>query len=357
MRKVKELKYTQVYKTCDLRQLKFKTTEDLTPCKDYIGQDRAINAVNFGLGMEFRGYNLYLSGPPGVGKTTTIETILSSIAKDKPSPTDWCYVFNFQDLDEPRAIELPKGKGKVFKKDMEDFLQDLKMDIPRAFESKEFEEQKQNTMNEFQREKTNLFEELQKKAAETEMQVQFSPTGIITIPLMEGKPVTQENYNSLDEETREKIKTRKEKIDIEVAEALKIARKIEKEAAEKVKELEKKVALFSVRDLIDNIREKYKTYPQIIDYFDQLQKHILENIDNFLPAKDAQPGLPMQMPMRMPQQEQTFTEYKVNVFVDNSNSEGAPVIFETNPTYTNLFGTIEKEAKFGALVTDFTMIR
>ena len=231
MRKVKELKYTQVYKTCDLRQLKFKTTEDLTPCTDYIGQERAIEAIHFGLGMEFRGYNLYLSGPAGVGKTTTIETILSSIAKDKPSPTDWCYVFNFQDLDEARAIELPKGKGKEFRNDMEDFLQDLKMDIPRAFESKEFEEQKQNTMNEFQREKTNLFEELQKKAAETEMQVQFSPTGIITIPLMEGKPVTQENYNSLDEETREKIKTRKEKIDIEVAEALKIARKIEKEAA------------------------------------------------------------------------------------------------------------------------------
>ncbi len=357
MRKVKELKYTQVYRTCDLRQLKFKTTEDLTPCTDYIGQGRAIDAVNFGLGMEFRGYNLYLSGPPGVGKTTTIETILSSIAKDKPSPTDWCYVFNFRVPKEPKAIELPKGKGKELKNDMEDFLHELKINIPKAFESNEFEEQKQNTLNQFQREKNNLFEELQKKAAETEMQVQFSPTGIITIPLMEGKPVTQENYNSLDEEIRNKLKASKERIDIEVAEVLKIARKLDRDAGEKVKELEKEVALFSVRDLIDSIREKYQTYTQVIDYFDQLQKHILENIDNFLPAKGAQPGLPMQMPMRMPQQEQSFTEYKVNVFVDNSNSEGAPVIFETNPTYTNLFGTIEKEAKFGTLVTDFTMIR
>jgi len=355
MRKVKELKHTQVYRSCDLRSLKFKTTEDLTPCRDYIGQKRAVEAINFGLGMEFRGYNLYLAGPPGVGKTTTIETILSSVAKDKPSPPDWCYVFNFQDPNEPKAIELPKGKGKEFRNDMEDFLHDLRMDIPRAFESKEFEEQRQNTMNEFQREKTNLFEELQKKAAETQMQVQFSPTGIITIPLIEGKPVTQENYNSLDEETREKIKARKEKIDIEVAEALKIARKIEKKAAEKVKELEKKVALFSVRDLIESIREKYKTYPQVIDYFDQIQKHILENIDNFLPARGAPAGV--LMPFSMPQQEPAFTEYKVNVFTDNSNTEGAPVIFETHPTYNNLFGTIEKEARFGALVTDFTMIR
>ena len=318
MRKVKELKPAQVYKTCDLKSLKFKTTDELTPCTDYIGQERAVEAIHFGLGMEFSGYNLYLSGPMGVGKTTTIENILASIAKDKPNPPDWCYVFNFNDPNEPRAIELPKGKGKELREDMEDFLQDLKMDIPRAFESKEFEEQKQNTMSKVQKKKNNLFDELQKKAKESGIQVQFSPTGIMTIPLVEGKPATQETYNSLDEKTRESIKARKEKVDIEVAEILKIARKLEKEAGDKVKELEKKVALFSVKGLIDSIREKYKAYAEVIDYFDQLQKHILENIDNFLPAKGAPAGaggpIGAPMPFRMPLQEPTFTEYKVNVF-------------------------------------------
>lgn len=357
MRKVKELKHSQVYKTCDLRHLKFKTTDDLTPCTDYIGQKRAIDAIHFGLGMEFRGYNLYLSGPTGVGKTTTIETILSSIARNQPSPTDWCYVFNFEAPNEARAIELPNGKGKEFKTDMDEFLEELKVDIPKAFESNEFEEEKQSTLNAVQKEKNNLFEAVQKRALESEIQVQFSPTGIVTVPLIEGEAVNQENYNSLDEKTKEQIKAKKEKIDLEVAEMLKTARKLEKEAAEKVKELEKKVALFSVRDLIDSIREKYKNYPQIIDYIDQVQKHVLENIEHFLPQKVPQAGLPMQMPARMPQQEPSFIEYRVNVFVDNSNTNGAPVIFETNPTYTNLFGTIEKEAKFGALVTDFTMIR
>lgn len=359
MRKVKELKPAQVYKTCNLKSLKFRTTDDLTPCTDYIGQERAVQSIHFGLGMEFSGYNIYLGGPTGVGKTTIIDNILKSIAKDKPKPPDWCYVFNFQDPDEPRSIELPTGKGKEFKSDMEDFLQDLQMDIPRAFESKEFEEQKQDTMNTIHREKNNLFEALQKNAKDSGIQVQFSPTGIITIPLVNGQPVTPENYNTLDDETKEEIKVRKEKVDLEVAEVLKTARKLEREASDKVKELEKKVALFSVRDLIDIIREKYKAYPQIIDYFDQLQKHILENIDHFLPPKQGPVGSPVAAPMpyRMPQQEPPFTEYKVNVFIDNSNTQGAPVIFETHPTYSNLFGSIEKEARFGALVTDFTMIR
>ncbi len=355
MRKVQELKPAQAYKVCDLSTLGFKTTDELPPCTDFIGQNRAVDAIHFGLGIEYAGYNLYLSGPTGVGKTTTIERILSTVAKDKPTPHDWCYVYNFRDANEPKAIELPQGKGKVFKKDMDDFLNVLKTDIPRAFESKEFEEQKQSILNEFQKQKNILYDKLQKTAGESNIQVQFSPTGIITIPLIEGKPVTQENYNALDEATKEEIKKKKEKIDIKVAESLKDARKLDQEAMDKVKELEKKVALFSVRDLIDNLREKYKSHPKVIDHFDQIQKHILENIDNFLPSKNMPQG--GMMPFSMPKQEPMFTEYKVNVFIDNSDTQGAPIIFEAHPTYINLFGSIEKEARFGALVTDFTMIR
>ncbi len=356
MRKVNELKHTQVYKKCDLSKLGFKTTDDLVSCREFIGQKRAVEAINFGLGMDFGGYNIYIAGPTGVGKTTAIEYILSTVAKDKPTPSDWCFVYNFAEPNEPRAIELPTGKGKDFQTDMEEFLQILQTTIPTAFERTDVEDQKQNYMNDFQREKTRLFEELQSKAAAKEIQIQFSPTGIITIPLIGGKPVTQENYNSLTEEIKEKIKQSKEELDNEVAAVLKEVRALEKQAMDKVKELEKRVALFAVRDLIDTLRETYKTYPQVIDHFDMLQKHILEHIDNFLPDKTPPPG-GAPFPYKIPKQDPQFVEYKVNVFIDNSRTEGAPVIFESHPTYVNLFGTIEREAKFGALVTDFTMIR
>jgi lon-related putative ATP-dependent protease len=357
MRKVQELKASQIYRFCDLSQLNFKTTEDLPPCVDFIGQKRAVESIEFGIGMDYSEYNIFLVGPTGVGKSTTIETILAKVAKTKSTPKDWCYVYNFIDPNEPKAIELPTGKGKLFKKDMDDFLQILKTDIPRAFESKEFEEQRQNLMNEYQRKKNALFEELQKKAAENKIQIQFSPTGIITIPLIEGKPITQEQYNALDDAVKEAINNQKESIDILVADAMKTSRRMDNEAGERLKELERRVALFAVRGLIENLSDKYQTFPEIIDYFDHVQKHILENIDNFLPDKNTQAaGMPF--PFRMPaQQPPTFTEYKVNVFIDNSLTEGAPVIFETQPTYTNLFGSIEKEARFGALFTDFTMIR
>lgn len=355
MKKVKELLPEEVYRVCDLSRLGFRTTEEIGACEEFIGQERAVEAIKFGLGMEHRGYNLYLAGPLGVGKTSAIKTILSKTAKNKPTPLDWCYVYNFSNPNEPKAISFPTGLGKGFKKDMEGLLEMLMINTPKAFESKEYEEEKQRVINESQRVKGLIFDELQKKASDEGMQIQFTPTGIITIPIFNGKPITQEDYNKLDELNKEEVRKKKEKIDAEVAEVFKKVRKLEKEAMDKVKELEKKVALFVVRDLIEGIREKYNTYPDVIDYLDMMQKHILENIDNFLQDKGVEGGQPM--PFMPPQQKPTFTEYQVNVFIDNSNSEGAPVIFETHPTYTNLFGSIEREVRYGVLFTDLTMIR
>lgn len=355
MKKPYELSPDNVYHKYDLGDLNFKTTDDLEACMEFVGQERSLRSIHFGLGMEHAGYNLFLVGPPGVGKKSVIKKVLSEIANTKHSPPDWCFVYNFNDPSGPKAISFPTGMGKVFKKDIEELLETIKLNIPKAFETKEYEEEKQAIFKRYQREKDDVFDELNKRAADEEVQLQFTPTGIISIPLFRGSPLSQEEYNKINDQQREELRAKKERIEEEVAKALKKIRKIDKEASEKVKELENKVALFAVRDLLESIREKYKSHTDVIDYFDMMQKHKLENIETFLPERRGEDfgGFPF----IGAQQKPTFTEYKANVFIDNSRTSGAPVIFETNPTYTNLFGSIEKESRFGLLVTDFTMIR
>lgn len=351
---MRELKHTEVYKKCDLSFMKFKTTEEIGTCEEFIGQDRAVKALIFGFGMTHRGYNIYVTGKSGVGKTSAVKKMLADVSKGKPTPCDWCYVHNFIDASEPKTLSLPTGKGKDLKRDMEEFIEILRDNIPKAFEKKEYEEEKQKVTNELQKNKNKLFDELQKFANEEQMQLQFAPTGIVTIPIVGGKPITQEDYNRLDDSYKEIIRNRKEKVEIEISKALKAVRKIEQAYMNEVKELEKKVALFVVRDLVENISEKYTDYLQVVDYLDMVQKHILESIDKFLPERGS--NVPTGLPMNIPKPEPTFAEYRVNVIIDNSNTKGAPVFFESHPTYNNLFGSIEREARFGTLITDFTMI-
>ncbi len=344
----------QVHKPYDLSFLNIETTEEIEPCQECVGQERALSAISLALGVNQTGYNLYLCGPRGVGKTSTIKAILEQISKTKPTPPDWCYVHNFLDPNSPKAISLATGQGKVFKRDMEQLVETLQREIPKAFEGKEYEEEKQKLINQAQKEKAELFESLQQRAAEKQIQLQFSPTGVITVPLYQGKPLTQEEYMRLSDEEKEDIKKRKEELDEDVNEVFKKARQIDRETADKLKELEKKVALFAVSDLLDGLREKYNPYPDVIDYLHHVQRHILEHIDMFRGEKTQ---APQALPFAPPPQTPSFTEFKVNVVVDNSRTEGAPVVFETHPIYSNLFGTIEREVRFGVLTTDFTMIR
>lgn len=357
MKKVKRLKTTEIFKKSNLGFLNIRNSGELTPCKGIIGQKRALESIKLGLSIDKVGYNIYLSGQPDVGKKTVIKSLLYDIAKKKKVPDDWCYLYNFSNPKEPRAVSLPPGKGKELKKDMDQFVDLLKASIPKQFEGKDFEDEKIKLADYFNRNKEELFNQLRAFAKENDIQIQFTPTGIVTIPMVKGKPVSHEEFESLDEDTKKELKAKKDKVDNEVSETLKKTRKIDKEYLEKVSELENNVALYSVTDLMENLKEKYKDQPRIMDHLENIKTDIVSNIEKFLPKKQG-PAAILQGPgASVGDSNIPLNEYKVNVIIDNSETEGAPVVFESHPNFINLFGSIEREVRMGAMVTDFTLIR
>lgn len=357
MDKISSISHTEAFKSCDLHHLDFETTEDIEICREMLGQSRAVNSVMVALGVEKNGYNVYLSGESGLGKKTFVRSLLKDIAKDKPVPNDWCYVYNFDNPKEPIAIEMEPGKGKELKKDMQDLISILKTNIPRAFESKEFENQQNEISEKYNQKKEELFNELSEFAKSKNMQIQFTPTGVVTIPLIDNKPMTQEQYAQLSEEEKNDIQKRRKEVDSKVSEIYQQTRKIDKESAEKINELQNSVASFTVKGFIENVKDKYSDNEEIVSYLKSVHTDIVNNIDKFLPK--PQGGLAgFQQAMAMGgDYSKSLNEYEVNVFIDNSKSSHAPVIFEPHPNYINLFGTIERELVMGAMVTNFTLIR
>jgi len=358
MKRHKSLKHTEVYKKTDLRKYKFKSTKDLGLCKDRIGQNRAIDSIMFGLSIKKQGYNLFLSGSPGLGKKTLIDSILRRMAAKEKVPNDWCYVFNFDNPKEPKAISIPPGKGKQFKLDMEDFIKLLRVDIPKAFESKEFEEEKNKLSDKYSTQKEKYFKGLREFGSKNSIQVQFTPTGIATVPLVNNKPAQQQQFENLDEKTKSKLRENKKAVDSQVAITLQNVRKIDKEYMDSIKELQNQVATFTVEGQIETLIEKYKDLGNIIKQLKDIKNDIVTNIDKFLPQKNTGPAMPF-MPAQNnpPDFKRPLTEYQVNIYTDNSGTKGAPVIVESQPHYMNLFGTIEREFVMGAMVTNFTLIQ
>jgi len=351
---------------CPPESLSFETTDDVLACEEIIGQERALKAIRLGLEMDSLGYNIFVVGLVGTGRNTTIKCLLEEIDKEGKIPGDLCYMNNFKDPDQPRCICLPAGKGKAFKKDMDDLIESLKKNIPLVFESEEYQKQKRDVVEKHRERQKGMvkeFENRAKKEGFAVVQVQVGPfTRPDVVPMVAGNAIALDQLETLVDqgqfprENFEKLKGKYGELSTEMEQVLKETRKVEKTIQEELATLDKSAVSHLVEGTIGDIREKY-AHEEISTYLNEVKDSILENPSRFQPKAEvpqlAIPGLAIPAPV------DTFTEYQVNVLVDNSETKGAPVIIETSPTYRNLFGTIERglDRLGGIWKTDFTKIK
>ena len=349
----RELTMEESRKICSPDSLGFESTQSLEPAPSIIGQSRALQALQFGLGMLDSGFNIYAAGAPGTGKMTAITDFLERIAREKNTPPDWCYVHNFHDRYRPKAIKLEAGAGTQFQRDMKKFIEGIRGDMRGAFESEDFIKRRDALDRSFQERRDKLFSELNEMAQSSGFAIQQSPMGIALIPIREGKPLTEQEILALSPEEKDELNKRRDSIQGQIKEAMVQMRGWNREAKEETEKLAQEVVEFVLEGPVEELMNSYGGNSDIVEYLKEMQKDILENRELFISSPDEQEGNPFVALTRA----QALRKYEVNVLVDNSQLEGAPVIKEMNPTFNNLTGRLEKEAQFGALTSDFTMIR
>ena len=354
MARIKELSFKELKKECDPSSFKFKTTRELEPFSGTIGQARGIKAIEFGLNIDIKGYNLYLEGPTGIGKTIYAKNLLNEIAKTKPIPDDWCYIYNFDNSNEPKAISLPAGLGRQFMNDMDSFIQTIKTEIRSAFNNQDFEKEKANIQRDVEEKKIRLIEKLNKEALKQGFEIKNTSSGIYFLPMIDGKTLSEDEFNALDEKTKNDFEARSVLIQQQTIDTMTKIKDMEKKANEKMNSWQNNIALFAVTIQVNELRNKYKKFSKVQEFLKNIQKDILTNLNEFIEDEQKPMG-----PMSMPKQEaqKPWHKYKVNLFVDNGNLTGAPVIIDSNPSFYNLFGKLEYENSFGTLKTDFTLIK
>ena len=352
--KKNELSYKELKTYCDTDIFKFDTTEELTSIETGIGQDRGIKAFEFGINVDAKGYNLYIEGPSGVGKTMYARKYLEKISKKKKVPHDWCYIYNFDNPNEPIAVSLPAGQGKEFKDSMEQFIKDIRADIKSTFNNDEFEKEKTLIKQEFEEKRSNLLEKLNQESIKYGFEVKAAQNGIYMMPVLNGKALQEEEFDKLDEAVKQEFESKSSIVQEQILEAITQIKSIERESDKKIQEWQSNVALLTVNVHINYIKSKFKRNKKINTFLNNIKNDILKNISTFT-AEDAPREQQTQGPKIEPPK--PWLNYRVNLFIDNSKLEGAPVIMDTNYSYHNLFGKLEYENYYGSLKTDYTMLQ
>ncbi len=349
-----ELRPEELRRTVDPATLPFATTEEVPPLVGTIGQPRALDAIDYGLNAATAGFNLFVAGTPGTGRRSTVLDYVRDLASERPTPDDWVVVHDFRAPDRPLAIRLPAGKGVAFGADMDEFVVAARREIPRAFESEDYARRRREVLAEAAGRQEELEAELTRFAAERGFALRVDITGVVSIPLVDGKPITREAFDELPEEQRDAITRAGKEIEEQTATFAHRLHELAKQAAVKVAELDREVALFATGPLFRELEERYRAIPAVLAHLESVKQEMVAHLAEFRGEGDGEAEGRTLLGLA---QRRDLSVFRVNVLVDNSRTGGAPVVVEENPTYYNLLGRVEYRATFGAMTTDFREIK
>lgn len=360
--KVRELRPDELRRTCDPSQFSFESTAELTELSEIIGQERATRAIDFGIEIPCQGYNIYALGPSGSGRATVLKEFLQRKAAAGTSPDCWAYVNNFDDPYQPHALRLPAGEGCAISAEVDALLDDLQEELPRAFETEQYQEHYNRIGRELEEARNARLSKLEARMIERGFALLRTPMGLVIAPVLDGEVVSREQYEQLPAEKKSELEKHRPELQGELEKALREVRGLERDAKSHLHKLDQETGAYTIGHHFESLRAKYADLEGLIGFLDQMQEDILAKIEQFKKASpsgeegpsgmEAGPFAFMARFKRSP-----FDKYRINVIVDNSGIEGAPVVEESNPTYHNLIGRIEHRAEFGTLVTDYSAIK
>lgn len=354
-----KLKPEQLTNKCDSNSFEFKTTEELVPIRGIIGQERAKKALEFGLGVTKKGYNIYVSGQWGTGRNSFVNMLTEEQAIKRPAPSDWLYVNNFKDPYHPIAIKVNHGQGKNIIKQVDRAIRFLRRGIIEIFSSRDYENAKQKLIEEYNTQSNNIVDKLNELGHKYGFMFSLTEKGIVSIPLKDGKPMNEESYHNISQKEYEQLMGNSQKLSLETIDLFNKLRMEEENLRNRLKSLDEQMGRHLVKFHLESIKDKNKDNDEIKKYIDLLEDDIVENLENFkAEEEDEDESNPLALLAAVQHNPETFFErYRINLFVDNSDVKSAPVVFESNPTYYNLAGSIEYQNEMGVMKTDFTMIK
>ena len=355
MKNKNELNFKDLKMTCDSNIFNFETTKEVKNITTGIGQERGIKALEFGLQVDVKGYNIYLEGPSGVGKTMYTKNYLNTISKKQKVPADWCYIYNFDNPNEPIAVSLTAGQGKVFKDSMDGFILEMKKDIKKTFNADDFEKEKALIKQEFEEKRASILDKLNENASKYNFQVKSSQNGIYMMPVVDGEAIDEEEFDKLASSIKQEYEEKSVIVQEQVMQAIEQIKIVERQSDKKISEWQSNIALLTINVHINYLKSQFKRNKKITKFLNDVKQDVLKNVSYFV-NEDKEKEKQQNVNPTTRKQDPSLN-YRVNLFIDNSNSEGAPVIMDSNYSYHSIFGSLEYENYYGSLKTDHTMLK